>query len=55
MIAFAPDETTDQSGKFVVAANKGLLKNKTRPNLDLQINNIDDLTEELLQSKFKDN
>lgn len=34
MVAYAPDDTPDGQGKFLVAANKGMLKNKLKPNRD---------------------
>ena len=52
LIAFAPDGASDQGKKFIVAANKGQLVNKLKPNRDFQINNWDDLNEEKLQSYF---
>lgn len=56
LIAYAPDdgENINAQEKFVVAANKGLISNRVRPNADIQVNKWDDITEELIQSKFKD-
>ena len=51
-ISFAPDECADNSGKFVVAANKNMLVNKMKPNRDFQINRWDDLVAENLQKVF---
>lgn len=51
-ISFAPDNCADNSGKFIVAANKGMLTQKMKPNRDFQINNWDDLVEENLQKVF---
>ena len=34
MVAYAPDDTPDGQAKFLVAANKGMLKNKLKPNRD---------------------
>ena len=43
LLAFAPDNAASSQDKFIVAANKGLIKNKLKPNRDFQINNWDDL------------
>lgn len=48
LIAFAPDGAADSGKKFIVAANKGMIVNKLKPNRDFQINNWDDLNEEKL-------
>jgi len=42
-LAFAPDNASSSQDKFIIAANKGLIKNKLKPNRDFQINNWDDL------------
>ena len=52
LIAYAPDNATDHDAKFCTAANKGKLKNKYKPNLDIQINGYDDLDEEKIKAKF---
>lgn len=43
LVAFAPDNASNNQDKFVVAANKAAIKNKLKPQRDFQINNWDEL------------
>lgn len=52
LIAFAPDGCADNGKKFIVAANKGMLVQKMKPNRDFQVNNWDDLDEAKFQGQF---
>lgn len=52
LIAFAPDDTPDKQGKFIVPSNKSVLQNKMKTNRDVQINNWDDLKPENFTKYF---